>query len=102
MLPHCVVPLPGALKLRVGDECDKMASNIGYFRNWAGVHYRSDAWTWANSVLRDAVQRYSYPAGFRWQCSTLILTAYPKCCRRRTTPPNLTGTAEFEKALTSS
>jgi hypothetical protein len=30
-------------KLRVGDELDKLASNIAMFRNAADVHYRSDA-----------------------------------------------------------
>jgi hypothetical protein len=29
--------------LNVGDELDKLISNCGVFRNFAGIHYRSDA-----------------------------------------------------------
>jgi hypothetical protein len=29
-------------RVKVGDELDKLASNIAFFRNAAGVHYRSD------------------------------------------------------------
>lgn len=30
-------------KMTIGTELNKLASNIAYGRNWAGVHYRSDA-----------------------------------------------------------
>jgi len=33
---------PGGAKLTVGGELDKLASNIAFGRNFAGVHYRSD------------------------------------------------------------
>lgn len=34
--------IPLGYKLLVSDELDKLASNIGTFRNAAGIHYRSD------------------------------------------------------------
>jgi hypothetical protein len=44
--PTKLIPLTveeGALLLTVGGELDKLASNIAIARNFAGVHYRSDA-----------------------------------------------------------
>lgn len=34
---------PGADQLTVGGELNKLAANIAIGRNWAGIHYRSDA-----------------------------------------------------------
>jgi hypothetical protein len=51
LLPGCVEPADDGLSLEpvsgysptVGDEIDKLAFNIAMGRNWAGIHYRSDA-----------------------------------------------------------
>jgi hypothetical protein len=51
LLPGCVEPNADGLALvsrsdfspTVGDEIDKLAFNIAMARNWAGIHYRSDA-----------------------------------------------------------
>jgi hypothetical protein len=51
LLPGCVEPSADGLSLiarsdyspTVGDEIDKLAFNIAMGRNWAGIHYRSDA-----------------------------------------------------------
>ena len=51
LLPGCVEPTGDGLSLvpcsgyspTVGDEIDKLAFNIAMGRNWAGIHYRSDA-----------------------------------------------------------
>jgi hypothetical protein len=51
LLPGCVEPDAEGLKLipcskyspTVGDEIDKLAFNVAMGRNWAGIHYRSDA-----------------------------------------------------------
>jgi hypothetical protein len=51
LLPGCVEPDAEGLKLspcfnyspKVGHEIDKLAFNIAMGRNWAGIHYRSDA-----------------------------------------------------------
>jgi hypothetical protein len=51
LLPGCVEPSADGLTLKarsdysptVGDEIDKLAFNIAMGRNWAGIHYRSDA-----------------------------------------------------------
>jgi hypothetical protein len=51
LLPGCVEPSADGLSLRpcedysptVGDEIDKLAFNVSMGRNWAGIHYRSDA-----------------------------------------------------------
>jgi hypothetical protein len=51
LLPGCVEPSSDGLSLvpcsdyspTVGDEIDKLAFNIPMGRNWAGIHYRSDA-----------------------------------------------------------
>jgi hypothetical protein len=51
LLPGCVEPGADGLSLvpcsdyspTVGDEIDKLAFNIAMARNWAGIHYRSDA-----------------------------------------------------------
>jgi hypothetical protein len=37
-----LVPYTGPA-LTVGDEINKLAFNLGMGRNWAGIHYRSDA-----------------------------------------------------------
>jgi len=51
LLPGCVEPSADGLRLlartdyspTVGDEIDKLAFNIAMGRDWAGIHYRSDA-----------------------------------------------------------
>jgi hypothetical protein len=51
VLPNSVTPTPDGLslapyksaELTVGGELDKMAENIAFGRNFAGVHFRSDA-----------------------------------------------------------
>jgi hypothetical protein len=51
LLPGCVEPNADGLSLvarrdyspTVGDEIDKLAFNIAMGRDWAGIHYRSDA-----------------------------------------------------------
>jgi len=51
LLPGCVEPDAEGLKLimcskyspTVGDEINKLAFNVAMGRNWAGIHYRSDA-----------------------------------------------------------
>jgi len=52
LLPDCVHPTPDGLSLEpcpssfaptIGAEVDKLAFNIAMGRNWAGIHYRSDA-----------------------------------------------------------
>jgi membrane-associated phospholipid phosphatase len=52
-------------KTIVGDELDKLASNIGIGRNWAGIHYHMDAIQGmklgekvAISCLSDLIHRY--------------------------------------------
>lgn len=52
----------------VGDELNKLASNISFGRNWAGVHYHMDATrgmklgqSVAISCLQDLIQRYPVP-----------------------------------------
>jgi membrane-associated phospholipid phosphatase len=62
------------VKLRVDNELDKLASNCSVFRNFAGIHYRSDAYAGleigenvAISVLEDWVKRYSTDVIFRFR-----------------------------------
>jgi hypothetical protein len=50
VLPSPVVPAadsttlaPADATLTVGGELNKLASNVSIGRNWAGIHYRSDA-----------------------------------------------------------
>lgn len=63
---------PLGRKLRVGDELDKLASNIALFRNGAGVHYRSDALGLqlgeqiALNVLEACVKRYKVKVQFKF------------------------------------
>lgn len=59
-------------KVKVADELDKLATNMGYFRNAAGIHYRSDAEDGirlgeqiAVSYLKVCLQRYPFPTGCR-------------------------------------
>jgi hypothetical protein len=54
--------------LTLGKELDKMATNIAIGRDWAGVHYRSDAVQGillgekvAISFLQDWIERYPEP-----------------------------------------
>ena len=50
VIPNPVMPAVDGLTLQsytdgsltVGDELDKLASNVSLGRDWAGVHYRSD------------------------------------------------------------
>lgn len=64
--------LPLGYKLRVGDELDKLASNISMFRNTAGVHYRSDAIgiemgeEIAILMLKEHVLRYCHEIEFKF------------------------------------
>jgi hypothetical protein len=74
LLPGCVEPSDDGLSLvacsayspTVGDEIDKLAFNIAMGRNWAGIHYRSDAVTGLRlgedvgiSVLQDLACTYT-------------------------------------------
>jgi hypothetical protein len=74
LLPGCVEPSADGLSLlpcaeyspTVGDEVDKLAFNIAMGRNWAGIHYRSDANAGlrlgedvAISILQDQVRTYT-------------------------------------------
>ena len=52
LIPDCVhsspdglslIPCPASFAPTVGAEVDKLAFNVGMARNWAGIHYRSDA-----------------------------------------------------------
>ena len=51
LLPGCVEPSADGLKLApcanysptIADEIDKLVFNVAMGRNWAGIHYRSDA-----------------------------------------------------------
>jgi hypothetical protein len=56
--------------LTVGGELDKLAANVAYGRDIAGVHYRSDGLAGlllgeevAISILRDMRATYGVPAG---------------------------------------
>jgi hypothetical protein len=74
LMPGCVVASPDGLSLlpcsnyspTVGAEVNKLAFNIAMGRNWAGIHYRSDATAGlrlgedvAISVLQDLVRTYT-------------------------------------------
>ena len=76
-IPNPVIPSDDGLslntysgnKLTVGNELNKLASNVSFGRNFAGVHYRSDAIESQNmgeefaiSVLRD--QKFLYNENF--------------------------------------
>jgi hypothetical protein len=78
LLPGCVVPGPDGLSLlpckgyspTVGEEINKLAFNIAFARNWAGVHYRSDDMAGlrlgedvAISILQDLVCTYTEDFG---------------------------------------
>jgi hypothetical protein len=64
--------LPLGQKLRVGDELDKLASNMALFRSAAGIHYRSDSKgielgeEIAISLLQDYVVRYCQKVEFKF------------------------------------
>lgn len=63
---------PLGYKLRVGDEIDKLVSNIALGRSGAGVHYRCDCSALdlgqqiAIDVLEEYVQRYCQPITFKF------------------------------------
>jgi hypothetical protein len=74
LLPGSVIPNADGSSLvpllgyspTVGDEINKLAFNISMARNWAGIHYRSDALAGlrlgedvAISVLQDLVRTYT-------------------------------------------
>ena len=74
LLPGAVEPSSDGLTLRprpdysptVGDEINKLAFNIAMGRNWAGIHYRSDAEAGlrlgedvALSILQDLARTYT-------------------------------------------
>jgi len=74
LLPGCVQPSEDGLSLvpcsgyapTVGDEINKLAFNVAMGRNWAGIHYRSDADAGlqlgedvAISILQDLVGIYT-------------------------------------------
>ena len=75
LIPNCVHAAPDGLSLMpcpesfvptVGSEVNKLAFNVAMGRDWAGIHYRSDAVEGlrlgenvAISVLQDLVQTYS-------------------------------------------
>lgn len=63
-----VVPLSPPATLTVGGELNKVAANVGYGRNVASVHYRSDAHASlrlgeqvAISILQDMVKTFAEP-----------------------------------------
>jgi membrane-associated phospholipid phosphatase len=64
----------GVSPLRIDHELDKMASNCSIMRNFAGIHYRSDAYAGlqigedvAIAVLTDWVKKYSNDIIFRFR-----------------------------------
>lgn len=74
LLPGCVMPSADGLSLdpcpnfspTIGDEIDKLVFNIAIARDWAGIHYRSDAIAGlrlgedvAISILQDLVRTYT-------------------------------------------
>ena len=74
LFPGCVVPSPDGQSLlslpdyapTIGDEVNKLAFNISMARDWAGIHYRSDATAGlrlgedvAISILEDLVCTYT-------------------------------------------
>jgi len=75
LIPDCVhasadglslQPCPASFAPTVGAEVNKLAFNIAMARNWAGIHYRSDASAGlrlgedvAISVLQDLVRCYT-------------------------------------------
>ncbi|MBX9636963.1 MAG: hypothetical protein K2Q45_05370 [Nitrosomonas sp.] len=61
-----IVPLSPSTNLTVGGELNKVAANVGYGRNFASVHWRSDAYhslrlgeQVAISILKDMVKTFS-------------------------------------------
>src|SRR5207245_2880586 len=74
LIPDCVhasadglslLPCPTSFAPTIGAELDKLAFNVGMGRDWAGIHYRSDAEHGiklgeevAISVLQDLVQTF--------------------------------------------
>lgn len=64
--------IPLEYKLRVGDELDKLASNVASGRNAAGVHYRSDmkglelGEAIAIKMLEEHVHKYTYNVKFKF------------------------------------
>ena len=63
-----LIPYEGSVPLTIGGELNKLAANIAFGRNAAGVHWRSDALqglllgeTLAISVLTDLVLTYQEP-----------------------------------------
>lgn len=64
--------IPLGYKVKVGDELDKLASNIALFRNAAGINYRSDligielGETIAIKILEEAIHRYTYDVSFKF------------------------------------
>lgn len=65
--------IPLGYYVKVGDELDKLGSNIATFRNVSGVHYRSDMLglylgeAVAIEILQEAVKRYAYPVTFKFR-----------------------------------
>lgn len=78
MIPGLVVNedgsalIPLGTDLRLGDELDKLASNIALFRSGAGIHYRFDAngielgEQVAVDLLRNCAKRYFQPMQFKF------------------------------------
>ncbi|VBB17578.1 PAP2 superfamily protein [Yasminevirus sp. GU-2018] len=61
-------------KVKVGDELNKLAFNMAFGRNWAGIHYRMDAENGiklgehvAISILRDYVKGCNAPVKFTFR-----------------------------------
>ncbi|HSE42061.1 MAG TPA: vanadium-dependent haloperoxidase [Acidobacteriota bacterium] len=62
------------MELTVGGELDKLASNIALARNWAGIHWRSDATQGlelgervAIQLLKEQMLTYCEPVRFRFR-----------------------------------
>lgn len=80
--------VPLGYKVKVGEELDKLASNVGTFRNAAGIHYRSDMLgiylgeSVAINILKDAVKRYAFPVKFQFTARNgeeIVITNSGKC-----------------------
>ena len=77
--------VPLGQKLRVGDELDKLASNMALLRCVAGIHYRSDAAgiqlgeEIAISLLQDYVLRYTQKVTFSFHRRDRRLVTINNC-----------------------
>ena len=81
-------------KVRVGDEIDKLVSNIALFRSGAGVHYRSDmkgcevGENMAIATMRDTIKRYPIGTAWRFQKRNgrFVTITNSRCEQSKNTP----------------